>query len=99
MEAVKRAKPVQKKIVHNILPVLGANTGAFSIRRVKELTVGEYLSPGCFLLGLLEAFSYIALGEIIRNYTLAYPLRPCSKVKGGLEEYLEIRKQKGGNSS
>jgi hypothetical protein len=44
MEAVKRAKPVQKKIVHNILPVLFANTDAFSIRRVKELTVGEYLS-------------------------------------------------------
>ena len=59
MEAVKRAKPLQKKIVHNILPVFFANT-------VKGLSVGEYLSPGCLLLAHLEAFSYIALCKIIR---------------------------------
>jgi hypothetical protein len=44
MAAVKRAKPVQKKIVHNILPVLFTNPDAFSIRRVREFTVREYLS-------------------------------------------------------
>jgi hypothetical protein len=72
MEAVKRAKPVQKKIVHNILPVLFANTDAFSIRRVK----GTYCRRiSLFLAARLEAFSYIALCKNQANYTLAYPLR------------------------
>jgi hypothetical protein len=31
MEAVKRAKPVQKKIVHNILPVLFATQMLFQL--------------------------------------------------------------------
>jgi hypothetical protein len=92
MEGVKRAKSVQKKIVHNILSVLFANSDAFSIGRVEELTVWEYLSPGCFLLAHLEAFSYIALLQDHQNYTLAYPLRLY--VTRALEEYWKLENRR-----
>jgi hypothetical protein len=94
MEAVKRAKPVQKKIVHNILPVLFANTDAFSIRRVKELTVGEYLSSWLLLWRHFHTSFSAKATRIIRWHT------PCDFTsKRRAREYLEIRKQKGGNSS
>jgi len=64
MEGVKRAKSVQKKIVHNIFLSFSPTQMLFQLD--EELTVWEYLSAGCFLLAHLEAFSYIALCKVIR---------------------------------
>ena len=56
MEGVKRAKSVQKKIVHNILSVLFANSDAFPIGRGTHC-----LRISLSWFGPLEAFSYMAL--------------------------------------
>ena len=87
MEGVKRAKSVQKKIVHNILSVLFANSDAFSIGRGTHC-----LGISLFLLAHLEEFSYIGLCKDHQNYTLAYPLRLY--VTRALEEYWKLENRR-----
>ena len=81
MEGVKRAKSVQKKIVHNILSVLFANSDAFSIGRVENSLSGNISLPACSFGGI---FIHRSL-QGHQNYTLAYPLRLY--VTRALEEY------------
>jgi hypothetical protein len=86
MEAVKRAKPLQKKIVRNILPI--RQYRYFLIRRLEELTVGKYLPPGCSFGGI---FIHRSLQDH-QNHMLAYPLRPHrNKSARGI---LEIRNRR-----
>jgi hypothetical protein len=78
MEAVKRAKPVQKRL---FITVLFANTDAFQLES-KE-TCCRRIS--LFLADPLEAFSYIALCKINR---IIHWHTPCDfPSKGGLGEY------------
>src|SRR5882724_1401699 len=83
MEGVKRAKSVQKKIVHNILSVLFANSDAFSIGRGTHcLRISLcWLLPACSFGGI---FIHRSL-QGHQNCTLAYPLRLY--VTRALEEY------------
>jgi hypothetical protein len=95
MEAVKRAKPVQKKIVHNIFPVLFANTDAFSIRRVKELLSANISLLAAPFGGIFIHRSLQKSSELHTGIPLA--IFPGKRRPQGI--ILEIRKQKGGNSS
>lgn len=92
MEGVKRAKSVQKKIVHNILSVLFANSDAFSIGRGTHcLRISLcWLLPACSFGGIFIHRSLQRSSELHAGISLA-TLR--DKSARGI---LEIRKQKGG---
>jgi len=88
MEGVKRAKSVQKKIVHNILSVLFANSDAFDWTR--NSLSGNISLPACSFGGIFIHRSLQRSSELHAGISLA-TLR--DKSARGI---LEIRKQKGG---
>jgi len=64
----------------------------FELRRI---IVRESLSPGCFFLAHLEAFSYIALCKSLESHA-GIPIADIHQ-KEEIGEILGDQKQKGGN--